>query len=119
VERAWRPKARARPESEPKPDILAEHFGADWRTNFGFDAAEVEEPDGLETSPGDARDPYRVLEVEPDATWDEIVAAHRHQARVHHPDRLFGQSDDEKAEGEEQIRVINAAYQELRIRRGM
>ena len=59
-----------------------------------------------------------MLEVEPTATWEEIVAAHRHQARVHHPDRLFGQSEEEKAEGEDRIRVINAAYQELRIRRG-
>ena len=60
-----------------------------------------------------------MLEVEPTATWDEIVAAHRHQARVHHPDRLFGQSAEEKAAAEERIRVINAAYQELRVRRGM
>ena len=60
-----------------------------------------------------------MLHVSEDATWDEIVAAHRHQARVHHPDRLFGQSEEEKAEGEERIRVINQAYQELHVRRGM
>jgi hypothetical protein len=38
---------------------------------------------------------------------------------VHHPDLLFGQSPEEKAESEERIRIINAAYKELRIRRGM
>ena len=51
-------------------------------------------------------------------TWEEIVEAHRSMARTHHPDRLFGQSDEERAEGEERIRVINSAYQELRVRRG-
>ena len=60
-----------------------------------------------------------MLRVDPAATWDEIVAAHRREARVHHPDRLFGRSEAEKAQGEEHIRRINAAYQELRIRRGM
>ena len=64
-------------------------------------------------------DPYEVLEVEPTATWDEIIAAHRRQARVHHPDLLFGQSDEETAAAEGRIRVINAAYKELRVRRGM
>ena len=59
-----------------------------------------------------------MLEVAPSATWEEIVAAHRHQARAHHPDRLVGQSEEEKAEGDERIRVVNAAYQELRVRRG-
>jgi curved DNA-binding protein CbpA len=38
-------------------------------------------------------------------------------ARLHHPDRLFGQSEDEVAAAEEQIRRINIAYQELRVRR--
>jgi hypothetical protein len=116
VDRVWTPRARTAPAAEPKRDILAEHFGDDWRTNFGFDPgvdAGHAEDDG-----GDP-DPYVVLQVDPTATWDEIVAAHRHQARVHHPDRLFGQSEEEKAEGEEHIRMINAAYQELRVRRGM
>jgi hypothetical protein len=122
VERVWRPKVRALPEAEPGRDILAEHFGDDWRTNFGIDApddAELAEERSREQRAIDDRDPYLVLQVNPTATWEEIVAAHRHQARIHHPDRLFGQSEEEKAEGEDRIRVINAAYQELRIRRGM
>jgi hypothetical protein len=123
VTQAWTPKHRkvAEPEPEPERDILAEHFGDDWRTSFGFTPPTEEElaaeRDRAQQAIDD-QDPYKVLQVEPTATWEEIVAAHRHQARVHHPDRLFGQSDEEKAEGEDRIRVINAAYQELRIRRG-
>ncbi len=115
VERVWTPKVRGRPDEEPPRDILAEHFGDDWRTNFLSPPTEEE----LAAERSDEQDPYRVLHVDPTATWDEIVAAHRHQARVHHPDRLFGQSAEEKADGEDRIRIINAAYQELRVRRGM
>lgn len=67
----------------------------------------------------DDEDPYTVLRVEPTASWDEIVAAHRHLARRHHPDLLFGQSAEGKTASEERMRTINAAYKELRIRRGM
>jgi hypothetical protein len=114
VTQAWQPRAPKAP-PEPDRDILAEHFGDDWRTSFGFT------PTGEDTTPEEPRDldPYEVLEVEPTATWDEIVAAHRLQARLHHPDQLFGQSDEEKAEAGARIRLINAAYKELRIRRGM
>ena len=121
VTEAWTPKRRKVAEPERQRDILAEHFGDDWRTSFGFTPPTEEELTAereAEQRAIDDQDPYKVLEIESTATWDEIVAAHRHQARVHHPDRLFGQSDEEKAEGEDRIRVINAAYQELRIRRG-
>jgi DnaJ-domain-containing protein 1 len=147
VTQVWRPRWRRAPEPKPERDILAEHFGDDWRTSFGFapssdgSLAGDDRPDrptfaeefgddwrtnvGAHPStaeePADAgpRDPYEVLEVAPTATWDEIIAAHRHQARIHHPDLLFGQSDDEKAESEDRIRTINAAYEELQIRRGV
>jgi hypothetical protein len=122
VEELWTPRARppatAPPEAER--DILADHFGEDWRTSFGFttapDAA-ADEPGGP-TLPDPDGDPYEVLEVDPTASWDEIVAAHRHQARTHHPDLLVGRSPEQVALGEERIRLINGAYQELRVRRG-
>ena len=123
VEDVWKPRERKRKEPEKEErDILAEHFGDDWRTNFlytGPTEEQLEEERRRQQQRLDDEDPYKVLQVSEDATWDEIVAAHRHQARVHHPDRLFGQSEEEKAEGEERIRVINQAYQELRVRRGM
>lgn len=123
VKEVWRPRdPRAVGTEEPKRDILAEHFGEDWRTSFGF-TPPTEEQQAAEAAREqqalDDQDPYKVLQVDPEATWDEIVAAHRHQARVNHPDLLFGQSEEEKAESEERIRVINNAYKELRIRRGM
>lgn len=123
VDQAWTPKARPgkAPEEEAR-DILAEHFGDDWRTSFlstGPTEEELEEARRQEQQALDDQDPYKVLQVTEAATWDEIVLAHRHQARVHHPDRLVGRSEEERAAGEERIRVINQAYQELRVRRGM
>jgi hypothetical protein len=118
------PKRRRTPDQQAKEesrDILAEHFGDDWRTSFGFtpptDEERAEELRQIQQSLDDT-DPYKVLGVEPTASWEEIVAAHRDMARLHHPDRLFGQSEEEKAVGDDRIRVINAAYQELQVRRG-
>jgi DnaJ domain len=117
-----KPKRRRSAEQQAEVesrDILAEHFGADWRTNFGFTPPTDEELAEAKQREAalDESDPYRVLGVEPTASWDEIVAAHRDLARIHHPDRLFGQSEEEKAEGDDRIRAINAAFQELRVRR--
>lgn len=129
----------AAPVEEPR-DILAEHFGADWRTSFGFersgppasphpptpepptpepptpepDAEEVVEPE----VPIDTSDPYAVLGVEPSASWEEIVGAHRALARRHHPDRLLDRPAVEREAAERRIRDINVAYGELRVRRG-
>jgi hypothetical protein len=122
VDQVWKPRQPKARDPEDERDILAEHFGEDWRTNFlytGPNEAELAEERRKEQQALDDQDPYKVLGITEDATWDDIVVAHRHQARVHHPDRLFGQSEAEKAEGEERIRIINQAYQELRVRRGM
>jgi hypothetical protein len=127
VSQAWKPRARkdqpggeAVADAEPR-DILAEHFGEDWRTSFEFSGPseeDLEEERRREQQAIDDQDSYKVLGVEPTASWDEIVEAHRSMARAYHPDRLFGRSEEQRAEGEERIRVINTAYQELRVRRG-
>lgn len=127
VTSSWSPRqasstAEAVKVPEAERDILAEHFGADWRTSFGFtpapDVAPGDEPPVEEAPEIDRSDPYAVLEVSPDATWDDIVAAHRRQARQHHPDRLAGEAPAAIAHAEDRIRDINAAYQQLRVRRG-
>src|SRR5687767_13086832 len=58
---------------------------------------------------GRAADPYAVLGVARSAPWEQIDAARKRLARAWHPD----------AGGDEDlIRQLNAAYAELRIRRG-
>ena len=118
VTEVWKPKTRRTPDqqdAEDKRDILAEHLGDDWRTSFGFTPPAEDSPD--DGPPGD-RDPYQVLGIQSTASWAEIVVAHRDLARLHHPDRLLGQPEEEKAKSEELIRLINIAYQELQVRRG-
>lgn len=134
IDEAWTPREPPPPPENPATarDILAEHFGADWRTSFGFEPARADvtangaarptaapadepaEPDPIL----DGSDPYAVLGVDQRATWEEIVEAHRRMARRHHPDRLVGRAPAEIEAGEDRIRVINIAYQELRVRRG-
>jgi len=129
VEEVWRPREDEPAAEAPERDILAEHFGTDWRTSFGFDAPpgaaagpDVAEPLATEELPAeepfDPADPYSVLGIDADASWEDIVDAHRRMARRHHPDRLVGRPPAEVAAGEDRIRGINAAYAELKIRRG-
>jgi len=121
LDTAWAPPPPP-DEDDPAPppaDPLAVHFGDDWRTSFGFDAPPAPPLGGPELDvPPDDADPYVLLDVPPTAPWEQVVAAHRRMVRLHHPDRLADVSDVERAAGEAWIRAINAAYQELRVRRG-
>lgn len=64
--------------------------------------------------PTDGSDPYAVLGVSRDASWSEIVAAHRHLAKLHHPDRLLSVDSESRAKSEQTMRLVNAAYLQLR-----
>ncbi len=63
-------------------------------------------------------DPYEVLRLGPSASWEEIVASYRKLARWYHPDGLADPSPVDLASCEAMIRRLNAAYAELRVRRG-
>lgn len=54
-------------------------------------------------------DPYTVLGVARSAPWEQIVVAHKRLARAWHPDA---------GGDEDSIRRLNAAFAELRVRRG-
>ena len=58
---------------EQKRDILAEHFGPDWRTSFGFTPPTVDRLDAEADASRGGRRPVPVLGVDATATWDEIV----------------------------------------------
>jgi|GEM_PF-3352382 DnaJ-domain-containing protein 1 len=123
VEELWRPREEPPAADEPDRDVLAEHFGPEWRTDFGFDPPPTGDPSDADRPPeteelADDADAYAVLGVEATASWAEIVAAHRAMARRHHPDRVASEGPAAVAAAEERIVRVNAAYAELRVRRG-
>lgn len=57
---------------------------------------------------------YRVLDLEPTATQEEIKSQYKQLVRTHHPDRFIDPT--EKAVAEERLKAINEAYRLLSSR---
>lgn len=66
----------------------------------------------------EATDPYAVLGVQPGASWAQILAAHRALARRYHPDKVATYDVVTRGHAEDIMFKINAAYRDLKIRRG-
>lgn len=62
---------------------------------------------------------YKVLEIEPTATNDEVRAAYRRLALKHHPDRVATLGEDIKKAAEEKFQRINNAKEQIYKARGM
>ena len=63
-------------------------------------------------------DPYRVLEVEPNATDADIEAAYRRLIAQYHPDKVDGAAPEIKELAAKRASAINAAYDAIqKIRR--
>ena len=62
---------------------------------------------------------YKVLEIEPTATNDEVRAAYRRLALKHHPDRVATLGEDIKKAAEEKFQSINNAKEQIYKARGM
>ena len=69
----------------------------------------------------DRSDPYVILGVSPDATDEEVKAAHRRLLREHHPDRLIaaGMPQEFIDVATQRMASINAAYDRVRDQRGI
>ena len=61
-------------------------------------------------------DCYRVLDVDPRATDEEVKTAWRDLAKAWHPDR-FGHDPDMQSRAEEKLKSINEAYERIRDHR--
>lgn len=62
---------------------------------------------------------YKVLEVTPEATDQEIRAAYRRLALKHHPDRVATLGEDVRRAAEEKFQEINNAKEQIYKARGM
>lgn len=84
---------------------------------MGLSVKEVESMLNLE---GDSlEDAYKVLEIEPTATNEEVRAAYRRLALKHHPDRVATLGEDIRKAAEEKFQLINNAKERIYKARGI
>lgn len=79
-----------------------------------------QEVDSMLHLTGDSlEDAYKVLEVSPNATDDEVKAAYRKQALKHHPDRVATLGEDVKNAAQKKFQEINNAKEMIYKSRGI
>ena len=64
-------------------------------------------------------DCYKILEVSPDATDEEVKKAYRKAAMKYHPDKVSHLGEDVRKKAEEQFAKVNQAYDKIKAARGM
>jgi hypothetical protein len=119
LKRAWSPPEKdGSGVPEAQPSQFESEFSAESLFSWADGTDTFTEPGSYESKAPlvapDGSDPYAVLGVSPDASWSEIVAAHRHLAKLHHPDRLLSVDGESRAQSEQTMRLVNAAYLQLR-----
>jgi len=62
---------------------------------------------------------YKILEVSPDATNEEVKKAYRAAAKKHHPDKVSHLGEDVRKAAEKKFAQVNEAYERIKKSRGM
>lgn len=62
---------------------------------------------------------YKVLEITPQATDDEVKKAFRNLAKKFHPDKVAGLGKEVEDQAQERFKKINDAYEKIKQARGM
>lgn len=62
---------------------------------------------------------YKILEISPDATEEEIKKAYREMAKKYHPDKVAYLGEDFKKAAHEKFRKVNEAYNRIKKERGI
>ncbi len=61
---------------------------------------------------------YKILEIDPNASNEEIKKAYREMALKHHPDKVAHLGDDVQKAAEEKFQKVNVAYNQIKKERG-
>ncbi len=62
---------------------------------------------------------YKILEIEPSATNEELKKAYRKMAVKYHPDKVAYLGEDFKESANEKFRKVNEAYEKIKKERGI
>ena len=62
---------------------------------------------------------YKVLEISPDATDEEVKKAYKRLAIKHHPDKVASLGADVQKAAEEKFKQVQIAYETIKKQRNM
>jgi DnaJ like chaperone protein len=62
---------------------------------------------------------YKILEIDPSSTNDEVKKAYRRMAMKYHPDKVSHLGDDFRKTADEKFKKVNEAYEKLKRERNM
>lgn len=62
---------------------------------------------------------YKILEISPEATHDEVKKAYRKMARKFHPDKVHHLGEDFQKMAEDKFKMVNEAYENIKQERGI
>lgn len=90
-------------------DMIAGYLGVDRKDYESIRAMFVKDIDSA----------YKVLEITPDATDEEVKAAYRKMAVKYHPDKVEHLGPEIQKSAKEKFQQLQAAYEEIKKRRGI
>lgn len=64
-------------------------------------------------------DAYKILEIDPNATDDEVKKAYREMAKKYHPDLVSHLGEEVRQSAERKLQEVNAAYEKIKKQRGI
>ncbi len=67
----------------------------------------------------DAKSAYKILEIEPSATDDEVKKAYRKMAVKYHPDKVSHLGDELEAQAKDKFQEVQKAYEDIKKERGL
>jgi DnaJ like chaperone protein len=85
--------------------------------HMGMGEKDFESIKSMFTGNGDAA--YKILEVEPTATDEEIKKAYRTMAMKYHPDKVSYLGEDFQQAAKEKFQKVNEAYETIRKERNL
>jgi DnaJ like chaperone protein len=62
---------------------------------------------------------YKILEIEPSATVDEVKKAYRRMAMKYHPDKISHLGEEFRKTAEEKFKKVNEAYEKIKKERNI
>lgn len=107
--------AHADGELHPAEDRLLARLASD----LGIHAADVRSIAAMFAPKADPGADYRVLEVSPNASDDEVRRAYRRMSMKHHPDKVAHLGPEFQKTATEKFQRVNAAYAAIKKARGL